>query len=245
MEHIWLTIPVLMFAGMVRGFSGFGFAAIAIVGVNLVLEPRQSVAIVLALDIICSLSLLRTAILQADLKTLKKLVIGSLLGIPIGYCFLLIIPAEILKFLICFTILTLSLLLFAEFKPFNADKTTTKISFGLAAGAGTASASVGGPMIVYYMLSSNLTTSSQRATMILFFIISELVALITLAAGGMVDSTVPKAVLILLIPTLISVRYGQALFQRKPPKSLKSFALPVIISVALFGIINSSLILLN
>ena len=245
MEQIWLTIPVVIFAGVVRGFSGFGFAAIAVVGLNFFLEPQQSVAVVLSLDLICSINLWQSARKQADFKTLKKLIVGALLGIPLGYCFLLLIPAETLKLLICLSILGLSLLLLSEFKPFDADKLRTKIGFGLASGAGTASASVGGPMIVYYMLSSNLSTSSQRATMILFFITSELLALSTLIVGGAVDNTLPRALLILVIPTLIAVHYGQVLFNRKPPQSLKSFALPVMIVVATLGIINSSLILLD
>lgn len=245
MEQIWWLIPVVIFAAVVRGFSGFGFAAIAVVGFNVFLEPQQSVAIVLSLDFICSINLSRQALKQADFTTLKKLVFGSLLGIPIGYCLLLFLPTEVLKMLICITILIFCLLLLSEYRPFNTDKTGTKIGFGLVSGAGTASASVGGPMIVYYMLSSNLSTSSQRATMILFFIASEATAIIALIAGGVVDSTLPKALLILVIPTFVAVHYGQRLFNRKPPQSLKSFALPILIAVALFGIINSSLILLR
>jgi uncharacterized membrane protein YfcA len=244
-EQIWLLIPVVIFAAVVRGFSGFGFAAIAVVGFNVFLAPQQSVAIVLSLDLICSMNLCRQALKQADFTTLKRLFCGSLLGIPLGYCLLMLLPTEILKILICITILFFCLLLLSEYRPFNTDKTSTKIGFGLASGAGTASASVGGPMIVYYMLSSNLSTSSQRATMILFFIASEAIAIIGLIAGGVVDSTLPNALLILVIPTFVSVHFGQYLFNRKPPQSLKSFALPVLIAVALFGIINATLTLLK
>ncbi|WP_435235054.1 sulfite exporter TauE/SafE family protein [Psychromonas sp. PT13] len=245
MEQIWLTIPVVIFAGIVRGFSGFGFAAIAVVGLNLVLTPQQSVALVLSLDLICSINLFKMARQQADIDTLKKLIFGAILGIPIGYCILQLIPAEILKLLICICILGLSLLLLSEFNPFNPKKLKTKIGFGLASGAGTASASVGGPMIVYYMLSSGLNTTTQRATMILFFITSELLAICTLIIGGTVDSTVLKGVLILILPTIIAVQYGQVLFKKKPPQSLKSFALPVMMIVATLGIINSSFILMS
>ena len=244
MEQIWLVMPVIIFAAVVRGFSGFGFAAIAVVGLNFFLEPKQSIAIVLSLDLICSLNLWRQALKQADFTTLKNLIVGSVLGIPIGYFFLITIPAEALKLIICFSILGLAMLLFSNFRPFNADRMRTKIGFGLASGAGTASASIGGPMIVYYMLSSNLSTSSQRATMILFFIASEVLTVITLIAGGLVDSTLPKALLILVIPTLICVRYGQHLFNRKPPQSLKSFALPIMVTVAVMGIINSTFTIL-
>jgi uncharacterized protein len=244
-EQIWYVIPVVIFAGVVRGYSGFGFAVIAVVGLNFFFEPQQSVAIVLSLDVICSFNLWKQAVKQADLPALKKLIFGSILGIPIGYCFLILVPEETLKLLICISILALAALLFSSFRPFNAEKTTTKIGFGLASGAGTASASIGGPMILYYMLSSNLTSSAQRATMILFFIASEGAAVIALIAGGVVDSTLPKAVLILIIPTLVSVHYGQRLFNRKPPQSLKSFALPVMVAVALIGIANSTVTMLN
>jgi uncharacterized membrane protein YfcA len=238
-EHIWFVIPIIIFAGIVRGYSGFGFAVIAVVGMNLFLEPKQSVAIVLSLDVICSMNIWKQAIKQADFAVLKKLIIGSVLGIPIGYCFLLFIPADILKLLICFAIIGLAALLFSSYRPFNANKTSTKIGFGIASGAGTASASIGGPMIVYYMLSSNLATSAQRATMILFFIASEGLTMLSLIAGGVTDSTLPKAVLILIIPTLLAVKYGQYLFNKKPPESLKSFALPIMVIVALLGIVNS------
>lgn len=245
MENIWWVIPVVVFAGVVRGYSGFGFAVISVIGLNFFLEPKQSVAVVLSLDLICSINLLKKAINQANFEILKKLTIGSLLGIPIGYTCLLLIPSEILKILICLVIVVLSLFLFSSYRPFDTEKTSTKLAFGLASGAGTASASIGGPMIVYYMLSSNLSTSTQRATMILFFIIIELLSITTIMLGGMVDATLPKALLILLVPTLISVQVGQYLFTRKPPVTLKSFALPVMITVAVLGLVNSTVLMLS
>jgi len=244
-EQIWFVIPIVMFAAVVRGFSGFGFAVIAVVGLNFFFEPQQSVAIVLSLDLICSIKLFKQARKQADLATLKRLIIGSLLGIPIGYSFLVMVPAEVLKLMICLAILGLALLLFSDFRPFNAQRKSTKIGFGLASGAGTASASIGGPMIVYYMLSSNLSTSSQRATMILFFIASEMLTVVSLIAGGLVDATLPKAFAILIIPTLLCVHYGQHLFNRRPPQSLKSFALPIMVAVAVLGIINSTVTMMG
>jgi len=244
-EQIWYVMPVVMFAAVVRGYSGFGFAVIAVVGLNFFFEPQQSVAIILSLDLICSINLFKQAIKQADFSVLKTLIIGSILGIPFGYCFLLLIPGDILKLLICMGILVLALILFSDIRPFDANKNSTKLGFGIASGAGTASASIGGPMIVYYMLSSNLAASGQRATMILFFIASEALAIITLFAGGLVDSLLPKALLILTIPTIAAVSYGQYLFNRKAPQSLKSFALPVMVIVAILGIINASVTLLS
>lgn len=243
MNQIWLIIPIIVFAGIIRGYSGFGFAIIAIIGMNLFFEPQQSVVIVLALDLICSIGLWRKAVQQADFQILKSLIIGAAMGIPIGYSVLLLIPADVLKFLICLGILGLAMLLFSEVRLLKTDGGRAKIGYGVVSGICTSSASAGGPIVIYYMLSSQLSPHTQRATLILFFIISDLLACSALLMGGMVDTHILKTVLMLTLPALIAVRIGQALFYRKPPQSLKSFALPVIIVVAVAGMIKSAIVL--
>ncbi|WED23359.1 sulfite exporter TauE/SafE family protein [Vibrio sp. JC009] len=235
-ESILITTPVVALAALVRGYAGFGFAAIAVVGLNLFLSPQQSIPLILGLDVLCSAGLWRQARCQADIPTFKVLTIGSLLGIPMGLSLLLIVPEDILKLLICIAILLFSLVLLFDFQLRSTEGLGTKLSFGMASGLGTAGASVGGPMIVCYMLSSPLSPSAQRATMILFFIISELLALGALFISGLVDLQVVQLLLILLLPTLLSVRAGQWLFNRYPPKSLKHFALPILVMISVLGI---------
>lgn len=243
MNQIWLIIPIIVFAGIIRGYSGFGFAIIAIIGMNLFFDPQQSVVIVLALDLLCSIGLWRKAVQQADFQILKSLIIGAAIGIPIGYSVLLLIPADVLKFLICLGILGLAILLFSEIKLLKTDGVRSRIGYGVVSGICTSSASAGGPIVIYYMLSSKLSSHTQRATLILFFIIADLLACAALLMGGMVDTQILKMVFILIIPTLLAVHFGQSLFYRSPPKSLKSFALPVIIVVAVVGLLKSAVVL--
>ncbi|MDB1126016.1 sulfite exporter TauE/SafE family protein [Vibrio algarum] len=235
-ESFLIILPVVMLAALVRGYAGFGFTAIAVVGMNFFLSPQQSIPVVLGLDVLCSVGLLRQAIRQADMSTFKVLTLGSILGIPFGLSLLVLIPEEVLKLLICIAILLFSMVLIFDFRLRSAEGMATKLSFGMASGVGTAGASVGGPMIVCYMLSSPLTPSAQRATMILFFIVSELLALVALFAGGLVDVHILTMLASLLIPTLVIVRMGQWLFNRYPPKSLKHFALPIMVMVSILGI---------
>ncbi|MDP5255269.1 MULTISPECIES: sulfite exporter TauE/SafE family protein [unclassified Vibrio] len=236
LDSVWLLVPVVMLAGLVRGYAGFGFAAIAVVGVNFVLAPQQSIPIVLMLDVICSVGLLKQALREADFATFKLLILGAILGIPMGMGLLFLIPEQPLKLLICIVILLISILLMFDLRLRNADRVGIKMGFGIASGIGTAGASVGGPMIVSYMLSSPLTATAQRATMILFFIVSETLAVGALFTGGLVDTQIVTLLAALLIPTLIAVRIGQWLFNRKPPKSLKHFALPILMMVSILGI---------
>lgn len=236
LETLFILILVVVIAGITRGFTGFGFAAFAVVGMNIFLTPQQSIPVVLALDVLCSAPLLRQAIRQGDLPTFKFLTLGSIAGIPIGLSLLFLIPSVTLKMAICIAILVFSVLLLLDFRISGTDKTWTKFAFGLFAGAGTSSASVGGPMIVCYMLSSTLGAATQRATMIMFFVVSELIALIALFISGLVGIEVLTLVATLLIPTLMSVKIGQWLFNKRPPKSLKQFAIPILMMIALLGI---------
>ncbi len=236
LENVLILMMVVFFAAFIRGYSGFGFAAFAVVGLNFFLSPQQSIPIVLGLDVICSAPLLKQAMRQADIPTLKRLTLGAVIGTPIGLALLLLVPGEILKILICITILIFSAFLILNIRIKNTDKTPAKYGFGLLAGTGTSAASIGGPIVVCYMLSSSLTATVQRATMIMFFIISESVSLGGLFMSNLIDLEVIKLIAILLIPSLIAVRVGQYFFNKKPPKSLKHFALPIISTVAILGI---------
>lgn len=239
-ENAWLLlVPVVLISGLVRGYIGFGFAAVAVVGMNLLLTPQQSVPVILALDVICSAPLLRQAVRQADRPTFNLLTLGSLLGIPVGLGLLLLVPGEWLKLGICVSILMICLLLALDVRFRNTEKPTTKLAFGIIAGASTSSSSVGGPIIAAYMLSSQLSSATQRATMILFFVVSELIAMIALLISGLITAEVLKLTLLLLLPTLLAVRAGQWLFNRRQPHSFKVTALPIMAMVALLGITAS------
>ena len=71
-------------AGVVRGFSGFGFSALTVVGLSLVMAPGAVVPAVLVLEILASMSVWRAAVRDLDMAWLKSLVIGNAILVPIG-----------------------------------------------------------------------------------------------------------------------------------------------------------------
>ncbi|MGO3345847.1 MAG: sulfite exporter TauE/SafE family protein [Marinomonas sp.] len=239
MENLVYIVPIVFFAGIIRGYAGFGFAVIAVIGLNLFLDPVKSVPIVLALDFLCSITLVKEALKHAHIDTFRTLVIGALIGIPIGLLLLYLLPALWLKLFICTVVLLLVLLLIKKAKPSQSDSFAKKLGTGIASGVGTSSASIGGPMILYYILSSPLDVRAQRATMILFFIASESAALIALGLSNSSSSDVFIYIAWLLIPTMIGVKIGQLFFNKKPPTSFKAISLPLMVIVAIVGFIKA------
>ncbi len=239
-EQVLHALPFVLLAALVRGYSGFGFAAIAIVGMNLAFDPGLSVPVILALDLACSIGIWKQAKIHADTVTFRQLTAGSLLGIPLGVAVLLVLPTMLLKLGTSLLVLLFVLLLACRLPMPNFNSTLGRYGIGVGSGTCTAAASVGGPLIICYMLSSGLSIQQQRATMILYFIVSELLALIAILisslVGGAFDTASFYLFLILVVPVFLGVHLGQYLFNKRPPSSFKYVALPVMALVATVGL---------
>ena len=55
------SLLIVAAAGVVRGFAGFGFSALSVAGLSLMVSPARVVPAIFMLEILASLSLLRSA----------------------------------------------------------------------------------------------------------------------------------------------------------------------------------------
>ena len=226
------VLPIVMFASLVRGYLGFGFAAICVVGLNFFMPAAQSIVVALTLDAVCSLGLLSQAARQMNVSLWRKLLMGALVGIPLGMLVLYFLPGHWLKLLIGLLILVFSVFMAFSVKMPWAQKTVAGYFYGMACGVFTSAASVGGPVIVCYLLSSKLSVVCQRATMVTFFFTVDLVAICALILSDLVEAEALAYLGLLILPTMLCVKLGEWLFNTYPPGSLKKLSLPVMTFVA-------------
>ncbi len=198
------VLPIVMFASLVRGYLGFGFAAICVVGLNFFMPAAQSIVVALTLDAVCSLGLLSQAARQMNVSLWRKLLL----------------------------ILVFSVFMAFSVKMPWAQKTVAGYFYGMACGVFTSAASVGGPVIVCYLLSSKLSVVCQRATMVTFFFTVDLVAICALILSDLVEAEALAYLGLLILPTMLCVKLGEWLFNTYPPGSLKKLSLPVMTFVA-------------
>lgn len=231
----WAMLLILV-AAMVRGYTGFGFAAIAITGLNLIWPPQISVPVILLLDIIGSLGLLRSAWPESDRGLIARLSTGALIGIPLGLTLLIQLPETVLKLAINTGVLMLTLMLL--FRPHRAAREypwLTRIAGGIS-GAFTAAASVGGLPVVCYLMSTPLEARTQRASMVIFLAATDLVALALLAGSGLLGLQLLLPIVLMLLPTLLGVHLGKLAFHHFRPKSFHPVALPILTLLSLSGL---------
>ena len=80
-----VTIIAVFIAGVIRGYSGFGFAMVAVTSISLVIPPARVVPLVLILEIMSSISLVPQVWRDIDWYSLRWLLGGAIvLGLTLA-----------------------------------------------------------------------------------------------------------------------------------------------------------------
>jgi uncharacterized membrane protein YfcA len=213
-------LMVLAFvAGVVRGYSGFGFAMILTLGLLPTLAPKLVIPVVLLLDLIGSISLWPRALKTFHREIGVRLIIGMWLALPLGVLALARLPEQWTAPVaagLCLLGGVLSLIKTAAPSPAKTPATYWAMPAGVASGLATAMASAGGPPLIVYLLRSGLPALQVRGTAIGFFAISSASSLALLAALNVLSPAHLELVATLLMPSLAGGVLGQWLFRRKP-----------------------------
>ena len=231
------AVVLALLAGVVRGFSGFGYALIVVLGLNLLLAPQAALATAILLDLACCLGLLRDAVGQCHRPLLGRLVVGMLLALPFGLWAVSWLPAGIMGKLVGGISLLGGLLLLIN-APLPRLAHRFAISAGIASGLAMTTASAGGPPLMLYLLNQPLPAAVQRATAILFFALCSMTVLLGLVLTGLVTRQVLEMALLMLLPSLLGNQIGQWLFRRYRPHGFRRWVAPLLMIMSLWVLLR-------
>ncbi|HSG95508.1 MAG TPA: TSUP family transporter, partial [Afifellaceae bacterium] len=88
---------VILAASFIRGYSGFGFSAVLVAGLTLVLPPAEVVPLSIGLEVVASIGQARGIWADIDRRKLTVLLIAGLIGNPLGIWLLTAVPGETLR----------------------------------------------------------------------------------------------------------------------------------------------------
>lgn len=217
-----VSIVAVFLAGIIRGYSGFGFAMVAVTSMSLVLPPAQVVPTVLILEVLASIRLLPQVRKDIDWYSLRWLLLGSLVGIPFGVYLLATIPPAPMRTSISLMVLIASILLMRGFAWKRMPGIILILLIGLACGMLNGAAAIGGPPVILFYLSSPAGVKTSRASIIAYFLGIDAMCLIVAAIQGLTTFQTLFLTAVCLIPLLLGITFGsrmfikieQALFQR-------------------------------
>ena len=159
-------------AGWVKGFAGFGFSALCIAGLAVVVSPAQVVPAVLLLEALTSVLLWRGSLQQIHKEWLKVLLITNAVGIPLGVVLLLSTDGVGLRMGVAMLLLAGALGLRWFGRRAWSDTVRLRWNAGTVAALFNGVAASGGVVTALIMTAVNIPAVQLRASMIVVLLFS-------------------------------------------------------------------------
>ncbi|WGL15798.1 sulfite exporter TauE/SafE family protein [Microbulbifer bruguierae] len=240
LPHLSWAALLVFVAALVRGYTGFGFTAVAIAGLNLIWPVHSSVPIILVLDFVASAALLPQGWRGADRALLRTLAIGAIAGIPVGLFLLISVADHLLKLGISIVlVLCVITLLLPRSKSVTGDAATGAGVAGFFSGVTGVAGAAGGLPVVCYLLYQQISARTQHATLLVFLTGSALLALTVVTVIQPPSTPIFAPAALLLIPTLSGLGMGFALFHLKAPRRPRLIAVPLLLALASGSLYNA------
>ncbi|WHX25893.1 sulfite exporter TauE/SafE family protein [Virgibacillus halodenitrificans] len=173
--EVALFICIIFIASILQTSMGFGFSIMATPFLLLIFAPRDAIQINLILSLLISILLIRNVKKHVNTTILKRLIIGSIGGLPIGIFLFTSINLIFLKYFVSGSILILTVLLIMKFRITQTGKKDFWI--GGVSGAFTTSIGMPGPPILLYFSGTDTTKEKLRATTLAFYLFIYFVSL--------------------------------------------------------------------
>ena len=239
----FLSLPFLVaaaisvFAGMVRGFSGFGAAMVMTPAFSALYGPAIGISLCLLLEIAVAFPLLPRALKYVDGHRIGLLLVAAVFGAPIGNLVLTEVAPEPMRWTISLIVLVAVALLASGWRFHGKPRPTTTLAAGGVSGFLNGLSGMAGPPIVFYYLAGNETAERVRANLTTYFIFVDLMTLAVFAGRDLIGwQTAVQAVW--LIPAVIAGGLlGERLFPLASERFYRRLAFTLLVAVAIGSLI--------
>jgi len=227
----------VVFASVLRSFTGFGFALAAVPVFALFLSPTESVVLSASLTLGISLLGLPTFWGIISPRSMVPLVLMALLGTVAGAIVLTTISAAQFQLWVGIAVLfaCMAMTLFKPSKQINSPVLTSVT--GLASGLMNGALAIPGPPMIIYAMATEPQPRRSRALLMTFFMASSVLALCSYGAAGFIEAR-SVYLFLLAFPALYAgdklgfylfKRYGDALYRRVALLALVAVGLTIML----------------
>jgi uncharacterized membrane protein YfcA len=191
---LWLSALV---AGLARGFSGFGGALIFIPPASAIVGPMIAAPLLLIIDAVMALGLIPDAWKRADRYEVGIMVLGAVIGIPVGTYILSSVDPLALRWAIAVAVIGLLVLLISGWRYRGKLSPISTVGVGATSGVFSGAAQIGGPPVIVYWLGGVIPGAVVRANLVLYFALSSLIT----GASYVVTGVITQPALALALTT--------------------------------------------
>ena len=237
-EHFLILAACAFFAGLVRGFSGFGLSAVLVASAAFVISPKLIIPTAQTMEVIASIALIPSVWKEVNWKWLTPMAAAYALSIPAGVAALACLPAQVLRVSGCVILFIASVCLLLNARPKLPDGLPLRFGTGLVAGFFAGATSLGGMVASVMLFAVALPAKNLRATLIVLFFGSALYSLSWGAWHGVVTRDTFTRAAWLAAPLLAGIAVGSHGFKHVGEAGFRKAVLTVLAVLSVAGIVS-------
>ena len=223
-------------ASFLQGLTGFGFGLTAMGLLPLVIPVRDAQTLCTLVGVVVTSMNVAVARKHYESKGVLPLLLGSCLGVPLGYQFRSLIPEGSVRpwlgAALCLMVIWDAVGRHRRRGQEPREASTAMASaIGVFSGWLTGAFNIGGPPLVAYLYARPWPVQRVVATLSAIFLCSGIVRLAVIVGDGRLSGPLVRASAASLAPVLLGILIGQKLLSRTNPDLLRAC-----VSIILFGL---------
>ena len=233
-----LIIFTVFIASIIRGFNGFGFSATCISGFSFILPAIEIVPIILILEVFISIFMFPYIWNKIDWNFVFKLLIGIVIGSPIGLYLLKYLSPQTTHLYVCVIIIFFSILLMKGYSNQRINNNRSKIFTGIVSGTLNGLTTLGGMPVALFLLVTSIQPAVIRGSLAALFFLTDVYAFILSFFGGIVDMITIYRTLPLIIILPLGVFIGNKFFTKSKEQLYRKVVFYFLIIISIIGILR-------
>ena len=234
--EIYFVVFVVFIASIIRGFNGFGFSATCISGFSFILPAIEIVPIILALEVIISIFMVPYVWNKIDWNFVFKLLIGIIIGSPIGLYLLRYLSSDVTHLAVCILVIFFSLLLMKGYENKKINNSYAKMFTGIISGTLNGLTTLGGMPVALFLLITSIQPTVIRGSLAALFFLTDIYAFTLSFFSGIVDVTTIYRVIPLIVILPIGVFIGNKFFIKSKEETYRKVVFYFLIFISILGI---------
>ncbi|WP_252504894.1 sulfite exporter TauE/SafE family protein [Sporosarcina sp. Marseille-Q4943] len=234
---ILLFIAIILLASILQTGTGFGFSIVATPFLLLLFEARDAIQINLLLSLVISLAMYRKVRTDIDRGVMKRFIIGSFIGLPLGIIVFLLVDIPKLKLGIGIVILLLTALLFLKLR--ITQTPNRDVAIGGLSGSLTTSIGMPGPPLLLYFSGTDTAKETLRGTTLVYYLFIYSISLLIQIVFAGTSTLVWKSSLFALPIVWLGLYLGQYLFLKVNQTGFRIFMYIILIFTGLYLLVDS------
>jgi len=237
--EIFFIIFTVFIASIIRGFNGFGFSATCISGFSFILPAIEIVPIILALEVIISIFMAPYIWKKIDWRFVFKILIGIIIGSPIGLFLLKYLNSQTTHLFVCLMIIFFSILLMRGYSNQKISNNYGKIFTGIFSGTLNGLTTLGGMPVAIFLLATSIQPAIIRGSLAALFFLTDVYAFGLSFFAGIVDITTIYRTLPLIIILPMGVYIGDKFFVKSNETTYRQVVFYFLIFISILGVFNA------